>query len=149
MNVNIHTVNAPVNRKSTAIDSATVGRLDDQARARLTAWIAGRGMTRTEFGEGVGRNQSWASRYLEGEFAADLDTLARAAALFQQPISALFDATPDPDEAEALTRWRGLPPERKALMLGLLRDLVPDAAPRAQRGGRPRAPKPVPSDGAG
>lgn len=106
-------------------------------------------MTRTEFGEGVGRNQSWASRYLDGEFAADLDTLARAAALFQQPIAALFDDATDPAEAEALTRWRGLPPERKALILGLLRDLVPDAAPRAQRGGRPRAPKPMtpPGDG--
>jgi transcriptional regulator with XRE-family HTH domain len=149
MNVNIHTANGPVNRKTTAVDSATVGRLDDQARARLTAWMAGRGMTRTEFGEGVGRNQSWASRYLEGEFAADLDTLARAAALFGQPIAALFDVTSDPDEAEALIRWRGLPPERKALMLGLLRDLVPDAAPRAQRGGRPRAPKPATSDGGG
>jgi transcriptional regulator with XRE-family HTH domain len=111
-------------------------------------WIAGRGMTRTEFGEGVGRNQSWASRYLDGEFSADLDTLARAAALFAQPIAALFETPIDPDEAELITRWRGLPAERRALILALLRDLVPDLAPRVQRGGRPRAPRPTPPRGA-
>lgn len=146
-------MNESVNRHLTAIHSAAVGRLDDQARARLTAWIAGRGMTRTEFGEGVGRNQSWASRYLEGEFAADLDTLARAAMLFQQPITALFDSPGDTDpqkrETEVLTRWRGLTPERQTLYLGLLRDLVPDAAPRVQRGGRLKAPPPASRRGDG
>ncbi|MCC6650668.1 MAG: tyrosine-type recombinase/integrase [Candidatus Eisenbacteria bacterium] len=42
------------------------------------------------------------SRYLDGEFDADLDTLHRIAAAFDHPVTALLDATTSAHESEAI-----------------------------------------------
>lgn len=102
--------------------------------------MAARGITKTALGEAAGRNQSWASRYLDGEFSASLETLERVAAFFGEPISALFDEDPDPEVDELLKRFRATTTGRRRLLLELLREWVPNQAVKLERGGRRRIP---------
>jgi transcriptional regulator with XRE-family HTH domain len=99
-----------------------MGQIDDTARRRVRAWMAARRVTKTKIAQVAGRTQAWASRWLAGDFDAQLDDLAKIAAHFGQPIAALFDQRPDPAEAELVELYRGLPPERQTLALDLLRD---------------------------
>lgn len=76
-----------------------MGRFDDLARKRLTAWRAARPeITLTALGQAAGHNQPWASRYFNNEFDTTLDALGAMAALFEQPLSALFEEKTDPRE---------------------------------------------------
>lgn len=110
-----------------------MGHWDDVVRQRIKAWMAGKNVNRTQLGEAAGYNQPWATRYLEGEHNADLDTLGRIATFLGQPLSALFDQPPDPAEAELLLRFRGLSATRRDLILSMLRDWVPnEPAPRGR-----------------
>lgn len=117
-----------------------MGAHDDQARKRLRVWMAANPqITYTALGQAAGYNQPWATRFFQGEFDASLDALAGMAALFTQPVSALFDAKDDPREQELLTRFRGMPEHRKQLLLDLARDWAPDeAAPRGRARSRPK-----------
>lgn len=104
-----------------------MGRFDDQARKRIKAWMAGNGhVTLTALGQAAGYNQPWASRWIDGEFDASLEALAGMAALFRQPLSALFETREDPREEELLMRFRGMPDRRQQLILDSARDYVPD-----------------------
>jgi predicted transcriptional regulator len=49
--------------------------LDQVARDRIKHWIVSTGVTQTELAARIGRTQAWMSRYLSGEFDADLETL--------------------------------------------------------------------------
>lgn len=100
--------------------------------------MAARGVTKTALGHAAGRNQPWATRYLDGEFGADLETLGKIAAFFGQPIAALFEAHPDEAVDELVKRFRATTPPRRALLLDLLREWVPDEPTKLERGGRPR-----------
>lgn len=62
------------------------------------------------------------SRYLDGEFDADLDTLHRIAAAFDHPVTALLDATTSAHESEAIELMRALRPASRELALQLLRE---------------------------
>lgn len=116
-----------------------MGRFDDQARKRIRAWLAGNtDVTLTQLGQAAGYNQPWASRWLKNEYDASLDALAAMAAVFRQPLSALFDQREDPREDELVMRFRGTTEHRQQLLLDTARDYVPDEpAPR----GRARARK--------
>lgn len=109
-----------------------MGRFDDLARRRIQLWIDARGTTKTALGVAAGHNQPWATRWLDGEFVAGLDELGKMAALFGQPISALFDEKPDPREDEILSLWRGLPDRRQELVIEMLRDWSAPATPRGR-----------------
>lgn len=82
-----------------------MGSLDDGVRKRLRVWMAANQTTLTAIGQAAGYNQPWATRFFQGEFDASLEALAKMAALFKQPVTALFDTTEDPrEEGEQYTR---------------------------------------------
>lgn len=105
--------------------------LDDQIRAKIKAWVQTTGISQRLLAERIGRTQSWMSRYLGGEIAADLDTLARIAAVFQHSLSALLETPTDPREATLVELYRGLPADARQALLALLRAV-------ARAGHRPR-----------
>jgi hypothetical protein len=117
-----------------------MGRFDDQARRRIKAWMAANPeVTLTTLGQSAGHNQPWATRWLDSEYDTSLDALAGMAAIFGQPISALFDAKNEPREEELLMRFRGMPERRQQLMLDVARDYVPDEpVPRGRARSRKR-----------
>lgn len=96
--------------------------LDELARGRIKAWIAATGVTQGSLGERIGRNQAWMSRYLSGEYDADLETLQAMARVFGHSISALLESPTDPDEAQLVEAYRGLRPAARALALQVLQD---------------------------
>src|SRR4029077_2246017 len=85
--------------------------LDELARGRIKAWISSTGITQVNLGERISKNQAWMSRYLGGEFDADLETLQKMAKVFGHSLSALLDAPTDPEEAKLLDAYRALTPE--------------------------------------
>jgi hypothetical protein len=121
-----------------------MGRFDDQARRRIKAWMAANPeVTLTALGQAAGYNQPWASRWLVNEeFDASLDALAGMAALFRQPLSALFEIREDPREDELLMRFRALTlnERRQQMLLDIARDYVPDEpVPRGRARARKRS----------
>jgi hypothetical protein len=112
-----------------------MGRFDDQARRRLRVWMAANPrVTQSALGQAAGFNQPWFSRFLKGEFDASLDAYAGMAALFNQPVAALWDLRDDPREEELMTRFRGMPERRQQLILDIARDWAPDEPPTRGRG---------------
>jgi transcriptional regulator with XRE-family HTH domain len=110
--------------------------LDQIARARVREWLTATGTTQTALGERIGRTQAWMSRYLLGEFDADLTTLQKIAEVFGHSIAALLDAPSDPAEATLLNHFRAVDAEKRVLALRLLESWVhPPTLPRRRRGG--------------
>lgn len=91
--------------------------LDELAKQRLNAWTEGHGVTQTRLGKAAGHDQSWAQKYLKGERTASLDELAAMAAVFDQPVTALFDQQPDAREQRLLAAFRTLPRASQDRML--------------------------------
>jgi transcriptional regulator with XRE-family HTH domain len=108
--------------------------LDELARARIKTWITTTGITQTFLAEQIGENQAWMSRYLSGEFNADLDRLEKIAKVFSHTVAALLDSPADPQEKELIDAYRALPPSARALVLPLLQHMA--HRPRGLR--RPR-----------
>ncbi len=109
--------------------------LDQVARDRIKAWIASTGVTQTELAERVGKNQAWMSRYLSGEFDADLETLQKMARTFGHSLSALLDTPADPVEARWMEYYRALPVTARTIAMNLLENW---SRPRGRKGGRSR-----------
>jgi transcriptional regulator with XRE-family HTH domain len=107
--------------------------LDQQARERVKEWINSTGITQTALAERIGRNQAWMSRYLGGEFDADLETLQKMARAFGHSLSALLNTPTDPVEARLIERYRALSERARAILLNLLDDWS-----RPRRAGRTR-----------
>lgn len=105
--------------------TAPMGQKDDAARARVAHWLAASKMTQTALAERIGRNQAWMSRYLDGEFDTDLETLDRLAQVFGHTLFELLDASVDPTEAEVIERWRALRPSGRQIVLDVLREWTP------------------------
>jgi len=106
--------------------------LDQLARAQIRKWIDSTGTTQTEVAHRVGRNQSWMSRYLKGEFDADLDTLQKITRVFGHELTSALNIPSDPDEALVLTRYRALRIEARRIVLTLLEHLSRDTPPRGR-----------------
>jgi transcriptional regulator with XRE-family HTH domain len=106
---------------------------DDRVREKIKAWIASTGVTQAALAERIGRNQAWMSRYLGGEFAADLETLHKMARAFNHSLAALLDAPTDPIEAKLIEAFRALPLEDRATAFALL-----ESWSRSHRRGRKR-----------
>jgi transcriptional regulator with XRE-family HTH domain len=107
--------------------------LDQIARERIRAWIRTVPTTQAALAEAIGRNPAWMSRYLAGDFDADLETLQRIAQAFGHSIAALLDQPADPVDARVLSAFHALPPDARANWLNLL-----EAWSRPRRGGRLR-----------
>jgi transcriptional regulator with XRE-family HTH domain len=115
-----------------------MGKLDDVARARILAWLRASGKTQADLGRDIGRNQSWMSRYLDGEFDADLDTLQRIAFAFDHTLTALLNVPGDAPGDEAREHFNALRKQTRDLALSVLKDWAnPPVTPgrsRKQRG---------------
>lgn len=96
--------------------------LDQRARNRIRTWISSTGITQTTLADRIGRNQAWMSRYLAGDFDADLTTLEKMAAVFSHPLTALLDLPSNPDEFKLIETYRALRPESRKIVLSLLDD---------------------------
>ena len=94
--------------------------IDQQARERIKAWVASTGVTQTELADRIGRNQAWMSRYLKGEFDADMETLQKIAGIFGFSLIALLNLPTDPHEARLVEEFRALPPRGRASLLDFL-----------------------------
>jgi hypothetical protein len=72
------------------------------------------------------------SRYLKGEFDADLDTLQKITRVFGHELTSALNIPSDPDEALVLTRYRALRIEARRIVLTLLEHLSRDTPPRGR-----------------
>src|SRR5262245_45220843 len=95
--------------------------LDDLARERIKSWLDATGMTQVALAAKIDKNQAWLSRYLAGDYAADLATLQKFAAVFGQTLTALL-AIPaiDPIERRVIEAFNALTPRRRALLIQIL-----------------------------
>jgi transcriptional regulator with XRE-family HTH domain len=96
--------------------------LDEQARGQIKKWIESTGITQTTLSDRIGKNQAWTSRYLSGEFDADLETLQKIARVFGHSLTALLEIPADPEEAALVTAYRALTAPARTLALELLKD---------------------------
>src|SRR4051812_25890093 len=111
-----------------------MGVLDEVARARLRDWLKSTGETQTDFGNRIGRNQAWMSRYLDAEFDADLTTLQRIADAQNITLWQLLDVTgSDELEAELIRHYRATTPTRRELAVSLLREWRAKPEPRSRK----------------
>jgi transcriptional regulator with XRE-family HTH domain len=119
---------------STPILTPVPQSLDQQARERIKSWVATTGVTQTDLAARIGRNQAWMSRYLKGDFAADLETLMKIAAAFGFSLVALLDLPRDPHEARLVEEFRALTPRGRASLLDFLTNQRQARPPRKSRG---------------
>jgi transcriptional regulator with XRE-family HTH domain len=113
--------------------------LQDQARAQIKRWIGSVGITQTAFGERIGRNQVWVSKYLKGEFDTDLETLQEMARVFGHTLTQLLDFPADPDEDAVITLYRALRPEARRLALLVLQEMSRGRGPKPRAARRSRS----------
>lgn len=95
--------------------------LDEFARRQIKRWLHATHLTQTQLAEQIGRNQAWMSRYLAGDYDADLETLRRIAAVFGHTLSTLLTMPTDPDDSEVVLLFRALNTEDRLTLLRLLR----------------------------
>lgn len=113
--------------------------LQETARAQIKRWIASTGITQQTFGERIGRNQVWVSKYLKGEFDADLETLHHMAQVFRHTLTQLLDFPADPDEEALITLYRALRPEARRLAFQVLQEMARGRGPKSRSPKRPRS----------
>lgn len=106
--------------------------LDTVARQQVIAWLRGSGVTQADLASRIGRTQMWVSRYLKGEFNADMDTLAAIAATFGHQFTQLFRFPDDPGEAALIRVYRAMRPEARPRFIALGQDVV-GPPPRKRR----------------
>lgn len=114
-----------------------MGALDDIARQRIAAWLKASGKTQTALADAIGRNQAWMSRYLDGDFDADLDTLEKMARAHGHTLFHLLGVNADPAEDELLQQFRAIRPDARELLLKLLVEWTRSKGPRVRT--RPRS----------
>lgn len=113
---------------SNPVKSLSVGKLDEQVRARVKAWQSAQ-MSQADFGRRIGRNDSWVSRYFDGNHDADLDTIARMCEATGHTIFEVLDAMPPADEGEVITAYRQIPRADRGTALRTLQLMSGDATP--------------------
>jgi len=114
-------MDAPDNGGMSPPPPSPPSRLDEIARKRIQSWIAATGVSQAEISRRVDRTGAWLSRYLRGEFDADLETLQRIARVFGHSLAALLDVPTDPVEEEVLSLFRACPQDAREAVLHMLR----------------------------
>lgn len=103
---------------------------EQRARARIQIWVDKTKMTQAQFGERIGRNQEWVSRYLNTKLEADLQTLEQMAGVFGHTLFALLDLPRDPREARLIEFYRALPDPSRTTLLEFLATFYPSRPPK-------------------
>jgi transcriptional regulator with XRE-family HTH domain len=98
--------------------------LNEVARVTIRRWVEATGVSQQAIAERLGRKQGWVSRYLRGDFNADLNTLAAFADLFEHTLASLLAVPTDPVEAELLTLYRAADPGDRRNVIALLHSLT-------------------------
>ena len=98
--------------------------LDELARTKIKAWLHSHEITQTALAARIGKKQAWVSRYLSGEFNADLTTLDRMAGVFDHTFMQLLNVTDDSDEGQIIEAYRALPRKSQRLARELLKTLA-------------------------
>jgi len=111
----------------------TTTSLDYVARERIKQWMTATRTTQVSLANSINRKQASMSRYLGGEYDADLETLRKIAAVFGRQISALFDTPSDPEIAELVSHYNALPASGRGLVLDLVRELAGESARRSKQ----------------
>lgn len=101
-----------------------MGSLDEQARGRLSQWRKARGLTQAAMAEQIGRNAVWISRYFDGAYDADLDTLSKMAGTLGYTLFELLDLHERPEEQVLINDFRALGPADQSLLARLLASWV-------------------------
>jgi transcriptional regulator with XRE-family HTH domain len=105
--------------------SQPMGRLTELARARITRWMdTNPQITQAALARAVGHGQTWVSKYRSGAQNADVDELAAMAHVYGHTLSELFDARPDPKEADLIEAYRSIRAERRDLAVQVLQSMV-------------------------
>lgn len=121
--------------------------LDDQVRIKIKRWILASGKTQVEIAAAIGHDRSWLSRYMSGEYDADLTTLEALAQLFGQSIATLFlppgkaVTVLNDDETRLIENCRASPPRSRQTLLAVSEETskparlqTPNRPPRARAG---------------
>jgi transcriptional regulator with XRE-family HTH domain len=112
--------------------------LDEQLRRTLRRLMRQQGRTQATVAAQVGRNQPWISRYFSGRFNADLGTLERIAAVFDQSLAGLLSMPPDPQEARLVEHYRRCDPEQREMLLAVAASFADAPPPVARKRRRSR-----------
>lgn len=100
-------------------------RLADLARQRIVQWMeADPRITQVTIAKAVGVSQSWVSQYKSGDVDADLDQLDAIAQVFGHTLHDLVDLKPSINEGNLLGAFRQVPPERRAFVIEVVRQLA-------------------------
>jgi|SRR5215831_6896911 len=105
--------------------------IEERARHRIRTWIAVTRIKQATLAEKIGKSPAWLSRYLAGEYEAELSTLQRIAAVFGHSLQALVDVPTDVAEGRFIEMFRALPSPSRTTVVRLLEDLT-----GTPRGGR-------------
>jgi transcriptional regulator with XRE-family HTH domain len=116
----------------TLADIMTPLSLDDIARKQIRHWIEGTGITQATLADRIGRNQAWMSRYLKGEFDADLTTLDQMARVFNHTVAALLNVPDDPEVAQLVSHYRACRPEARAWLSSIAAEMSRAARVRSR-----------------
>jgi transcriptional regulator with XRE-family HTH domain len=96
--------------------------MDDHARATIKRWMHGTGATQATLAQRIGKTPGWVSRYLLGDYNADLETLRAIAEAFGHPFCGLFDEVTSTDAAATrlVSAWRALPSEARTMVIDVV-----------------------------
>lgn len=117
---------------SNQVKSVSVGKLDEQARARLLSWMKAQ-MTQAEFGRRIGRDSVWVSRYFGEYYDADLDTLKKMAEACGRTLYELFDVIPPNAEGTLVAAFRKLTETDRHTVLKVAEGMSPPDKPSRKR----------------
>ena len=119
-----------------------MGRLVEQARARLQRWAEGQRVTQRTLAQAVGHQQAWISTYFSGSQQADVDELDALARALGHTIGELFDTQPNPQEQLLLELFRSLSPAKRDFAVQMLEQIAPPHAGRSGSRARTGGPPP-------
>lgn len=102
--------------------ASTRPTLQNIARAHVRRLIDGHRVPMAAVSEAIGQKPNWVSRYLSGQFDADLDQLAAIAEFFKIRFSDLLNVPPPTvDDGELWQLYGALPAEKQAVVLQVVR----------------------------
>jgi transcriptional regulator with XRE-family HTH domain len=104
-----------------------MGELDETVRRRLKDWVEAsrKGVTQEMLSAALGKKQSYAQRYLDGEIKrVDLQTLKVWAQCFGKSLSELLNVERDARENQVIEKWRMLTPRQQEGLLAILDGLT-------------------------
>lgn len=104
-----------------------MGELDETVRRRLKDWLEAsrKAVTQEMMADALGKKQSYAQRYLDGEIKrVELQTLKVWAELFGKTLAELLNVERDPRENLVLERWRMLTPLQQDSFYAILDGLT-------------------------